>query len=397
MGQQLGSNTSCTNAKTCVKLYDAHNIDGLSWPETAQGQFARQFLFPLVKEGTRAFIENVDTKMVALAVGDVVLPVTINDAQYENSYVCSPYGHYVSCALEAIEQVKNPVIAKSVRCLVNGLGKVLRKGQVNKAVIVNNWLFSTNLYPELSKETVQAIRDFLCHHFPDHSVIFLSIHNYTDSTFFQSLKTSGFKLIASREVCFLNPKREGIFTSRIFKSDFKLLRECGYEVISEEEISSDQAERLESLYRAIYLDRHSLQNPIWTKHFFKRALENKGLKFKALRKEGKIDAIAGYYCVDETMVSPLLGYDITLTDAKLYRLICTALTHEARHQNKLFHLSSGATFFKKIRRAEAAMEYNAIYVDHLSLARKFPWMVLKLISNSIGVAFMRYFNRMNAN
>ena len=76
-------------------LYSAAQVDQIPWPETTDGQYARRFLAPMLRRGTAAFIENVETRLYVLVWDDMVLPVTVNEAEYENCYTVAPYNHYV--------------------------------------------------------------------------------------------------------------------------------------------------------------------------------------------------------------------------------------------------------------------------------------------------------------
>jgi hypothetical protein len=42
------------------------------------------------------------------------------------------------------------------------------------------------------------------------------------------------------------------------------------------------------------------------------------------------------------------------------------------------HLSSGVGEFKRFRSARPYTEYDSVYLDHLSLNRRFPWIFLRL-------------------
>ena len=84
-----------------MELYDVHNLDSCPWPKTPEGQYVKEFLSPLIQKGVNAFIDNIRTDLRVLVWDDLVLPVTINQTEYENSYVCSPYSYYVSYAKES--------------------------------------------------------------------------------------------------------------------------------------------------------------------------------------------------------------------------------------------------------------------------------------------------------
>lgn len=394
MEQRSESSIAGEQAEERVQLYDVNTIDSLSWPSTEDGAYAHKVLYPLIKNGVRHYIDNIDTEMKVLRIDDLVLPITVNESQYENSYVCSPYGHYVIYTFEFLSNLKSRVLGGALKILIKSLGKVLRWGNINRVVIVNNWMFSTNLYPQITQEQIQQIKKFLENRFPSHAILFRSVHTFKDNGLYQSLKRNKFNLIASRQVYLLNTHDEAVFQTRIFKSDLKLLRECDSEVISHRQLSLDDVPKISAFYNSIYLDKHSKQNPQLNSNFIKLALENQVLHLKALRKEGSISAVVGYFCRNGTMTSPFLGYDTSLPqNNKLYRLASTLLTLEAKERKLLLHLSSGAHFYKKIRRAEGNIEYMAVYHKHLPFVRRFPWYVLQGIINSIGIPFMKYADR----
>src|SRR5205085_12541895 len=104
---------------------------------------------PLIKNGVSHYIENIDTDLHALVWDDIILPITVNDAEYDNSYVCSPYSYFVSYAKESLDFLSQAWLRRLLSRVLGGLGKCLLRFHINKVVMVNNWLCSTTLYPSL--------------------------------------------------------------------------------------------------------------------------------------------------------------------------------------------------------------------------------------------------------
>ncbi|MBA3957266.1 MAG: hypothetical protein H0X51_02565 [Parachlamydiaceae bacterium] len=373
-----------------VSLYDRSNIDKLEWPETEDGQYAKRFLMPFILNGVRHYIDNVDTEMMALKIDNLVLPITVNDSQYENSFVCSTYGHYVLAAYKFMDTVHRG-LRSPLKMLVRVLDTVLRRGRVNKAVIVNNWMFATNLYPEISSEQMGKIKKYLQEHFPQHAILFFSVHRYGDQKLYTALKNNRYSMLASRKVFFLNAKDETVFNSRIFKSDWKVFRESGYAMMENAAIPSVAVARLTTLYRNIYVERYQMGNPQLNENFMRLAIDNQLLQFRALHKDGDVHAVVGYVHRNGIMNAPLLGYDTSMPkEGKLYRVASTLLNMEAKKRGELFHLSSGASTFKCIRKGIGVIEYTAVCHRHLPLMRRLPWWFLQGITNSVGIPFMKY-------
>lgn len=375
---------------TTIQLYDYRNIDSLSWENYIEGDYAKRFLLPLVKEGVHHYVENIETQMMALVCDNYILPITVNNEEYQNSYVCSPYGHYISYALDSLDKVKLEPIKKGLSFLMKCFGGLLKLGKINKVVMVNNWLFSTNLYPKISNKQMEAIKDFLKQKFPQHAIMLRSIDTYQTQENYQSLKDLQFKLIASRFVFFTNTKNEQIFQTRIFKSDLKLFNEIDYEIISQDQLSKEDLPKILELYQRLYLGKYSTLNPKLNQQFMNLVLDKGILQLKALRKQGEIDGVVGYFERDGVMTSPFFGYDLSKPqNTKLYRILSTLLTLEAKRKGVLLHQSSGASFYKSVRRAEGNLEYSAVYCNHLPLKRRIPWNILQGLINTFGVPFMK--------
>lgn len=158
-----------------VRLYEKTDLAELAWERMKDGEYARAYLEPLILDSVPAYMSNVRTRMGALVIDDLVLPVTVNDEEYDNSYVCSPYTHYISYAREEMKLVTSSMIASLGGPLLSGAGALMKLSRVNRIVFVNNWLLSTNLYHPLTAEQVREITSFLTRRFPDHAVAFRSV------------------------------------------------------------------------------------------------------------------------------------------------------------------------------------------------------------------------------
>ncbi len=366
-----------------IQLFDKTNIADLPWPNTLQGLKAKKFLTPLMVDGVNKYIDNINTDLRALLIDDVVLPITISEANESSSLACSPYAHYISYSGDKLPRKARFFLGMGIKLL----GTILKLGKVNKVVMVNNWLISTNLYPKLSQEQVEMIKSFLTRTFPDHTLIFRSINDYQLPELSSTLKKKKFDFIPGRIVFFTKSTDDKAFSSRMFKSDLSVLKNSPYEIVN---LYAEDAERAEDLYHKLNIEKHSKINTQYNSRFIELAIRNKLLVFKGLKKEGKLDAVIGYFSQDNVMTSPFFGYDTSLpSNVGLYRQLSTILLQEAKKAGMSLNHSAGAGSYKKLRRAEPAVEYNAVYFKHLPLHRRFPWKVLKFGMDTIGIKFMQ--------
>lgn len=372
-------------------IYDCNNIDYLPWPNTDAGQFAKRYLYPFVKKGSRHFIENVNAEIRVLQIDDHVLPLVIVDNNYDNSYICSPYAHYVSLALDKLHLFKRPFIKKAATFTLKILGKILRKGKINQVVYVNHWLLSTDLHPQnLSKKDVEKISSYLQEQFPNSAIAFRSINKKNCPQLKKDIKKCGFKLIVSRQVYLTDTTEKSLYTTRIIKSDLKLWRESGYEIVEGHQLSECEKKRVMELYNIHSIFNHSSLNPQFNHQFLEMMLKQQLLHIKALRRNGVIDGVVGYQIKNGVFFCPFFGYDKSQGDqTRLYRLLSTMLLLEATKEKKLFHQSAGASFYKKIRRAVGFTEYLAVYYRHLSIRQRLAWKIVKTVMNIAAVPLIK--------
>lgn len=375
-----------------MRLYDAASIDQLPWPQTPDGEYAHRLLPPLMQEGAPAFIANLQTTLLALHLDDLVLPVTVNDGEYRNAYPCSPYTHYALAAWDEVRRLKPWVLRPALGALIAPIAAILRAGQINKAVHVNNWLLSTNLYPRLDEEHLKAITG-LTERFPAHALILRSLNDRMHGEILTALQSLGYRLIPSRQVWLHDVCHWESFPEKArwqLRRDAKLIEQTGYEVVPHESLTPADLPRLRELYRLLYLQKYSHFNPDFTERFFAHALETQSLYLVGLRKAGRIDGILGYVWRNEVMTTPVCGYDTSLPQSLgLYRMISAVLAQEARRRGLLLHASSGAASFKRLRGAVPAIEYSAVYDRHLPPHRRLPWVLLGRALNAIAVPLVQ--------
>ncbi len=383
-----------SDMKTKIRLFFADTIEQLPWPDNEDGSYARAYLTPLIQQGTQRFIDNVTTTYMALLIDErIVLPLSLNRREYANSYVCSPYTHYITYAKEELTLVKPAWLRRLFATIFTLLGLLGKACQMNQVVCVNNWLLSTNLYPSLSTQQLKDILDFLKQRFPHHAIVFRSLNNATTPTMMTDLKHLGCTLPGSRQVYLLRPADPHALTSKarwLLKRDFTLLARYGYTAAINEELTEDDIARIVDLYNVLYLDKYSRSNPMFNEHFIRLALYEKILQLVVLKKDKRIDAVLGYFYRNGVMTTPLFGYDTALPqELGLYRMLSVILFNIAKERGLLLHESSGATQFKRNRGACAEIEYSAIYVQHLPLYRYLYWDMLTFLLDRIGIPYMQ--------
>lgn len=375
-----------------AQLFDKDTIDALIWPKSEIGGLARKVLLPFIKQGPSHYIENANTSLQALLIDDLVLPVAVNEPNSKNSYVCSLYSHYVNYGYEEINALKNWLPKWILKGMIHLVDRLLLFGEIDKAVFVNNWLLPTNLYPDISAEQIAAITKTLVKRYPAHAIAFRSVNRLYPSSLFVGLKQAGYDFLISRMIYFTKTDDSKAFTSRMFKSDMKVIKESPYAVVDDTERLIREASRLKQLYRALNIEKYSAWNPQFNENFIRLALEKEWMTLRGLELNGRIDAVLGYFTLNSVMTSPFFGYDTSLPlETGLYRQISTLLLLEAKERGLLLHQSSGAGHYKKLRRAEEDFEYTAVYIRHLPIKRRLIFHMLIEAMSTIGKSLLKHY------
>lgn len=375
-----------------LHIYSAQTLAQLPWPE---GDFAlRQMLSALLEQGPEALIQNADVTVLLLAGAGQVFPITLPPLQASEarSYVCSPTSHYLHYArveLE-LELAAQPRLKALCHGLLNALEIVLQPLQMEAVVYVNNWLLSTNLYPNLPTaqipELVAEMHQTLLQRFPNRALVFRSVNLELCQDWYRALQTLGYEAVFSRQVYLLDAGTGAYRRKKSVKEDRRRLRHAPYVWSTADRLQADEIPRLKALYDQLYLDKYSQLNPRFTLAFFEQALRENWFEIQVLRQldSGRIDAVIGFFVRDGVMTTPLVGYDRGLPETVgLYRLLSLRLLEIAEARHWVFNLSSGAAAFKRHRGATACMEYNLVYSRHLPLRQRLLWQGLARLTHRV--------------
>ncbi|MBT2291132.1 GNAT family N-acetyltransferase [Paenibacillus albidus] len=371
------------------KRYDRHNIGELDWPDTEYGCYAKRYFLPFMEQTAEHFIGNVRTRIEVVTIDGLPVPITINEEEYGNSYVSSPYTHYVSYAREELALLNNKLLEGILGITLSGVGILLRRARFNRVVQINNWLLSTNLYPGIDGEELTALLDYLARQFPGYALMYRSLCEETGRRRLEKLQQYGCKLVPSRQIYLLRHP-VGSKARWLLKRDRALIAKHGYQVVPPHEFADADIPRIVELYSLLYIEKYSTHNPHFTEAYIRLALESRTLCLYGLRKEGRLDGVLGYYSREGAMTAPLFGYDTALPQTTgLYRMLSAVLIGLAEKHGTLLHESSGVGQFKRNRGAAAAIEVSAVYDRHLPWLTRICWTVLDKLLNRVGVPLMQ--------
>jgi hypothetical protein len=379
---------------TRIAVVRADTISSVEWPANEEAQRAARYLIPLMRDGPTAYVDNADVQVMALVVDSQVLPLVVSEEKPGNADVCSPYSHYVSYTLEEMAKRQSRAVYRLYRPVVLSAARGLRASHLDKVVYVNNWLFATNPTPALSAGRIAEVTDYLRHRYPDHSIVFRSVNAVTHPGFADALRECNYRMVASRTVYLLDPTGKDHLSHENAKRDARLLSHSGYDAVGPNELTDSDIARLTTLYRSLYLKKHSRLNPQFNERFFSLTVKANILSFIALKKNGRVDSFVAYHSQGGILTGAVLGYDLELPiKLGLYRLAFATFITEARRRGQLLNMSAGAGSFKVFRGASPCVEFDAVNDRHLPYNRRLAWSCLAaggILHNPAVVRWLRW-------
>lgn len=374
-----------------IELYTRENIDTFPWSSYKSLDYEANCLPPFVEQGVSTFIQNVETEFNLLKAGRHVFPITINRTEYHSSYVCSPYTHNISYALEELHNLGNKPIEALCSLILKCLGILLKLGRINQTVHINNWLLSTNLYPDWQGKPIADITNYCQEKWPQHAIVFRSINQCHEQEAFDKFAEAGYHFFLTRQVYVFDGRSPEYLKKINFRRDWQLLHKSQYQWVKHSEIQECDIPRIVDLYRDLYLDKYSYHNPQFTEKYIELCLKKQLLILNGLRNPaGQLDGVIGYFIRNGVMTTPLVGYDRSLPKAiGLYRMLIAIVLQTAANEQVLLNLSAGVASFKRLRGGTGHLEYSTLYLRHLPFYRRLPWHILMCLMNTAGTYVMR--------
>lgn len=353
---------------------------------------ARANAFAQIHVGTPSsmFAANLDTRVEMLQAGEVVFPVTINDAETDNAWVCSPRTTYGDYALEEAVRYAPRWTSPALQLLGRGTDAWLRRASIDHAVAINNWLLSTNLYPALAALSVEWMLKEALTRWPGHAIWLRSINEIEHRDWLVELERLGFVLIPSRQVYLFHDVAALAQVRHNLKIDLKLAAKQSGRARNDDMADADYA-RIAELYEQLYMRKYSRCNPHYNAEFMRRWHRAGLLEFDGFRDpDGRLLCIAGHFRQGQTLTTPIVGYDTALPQRMgLYRLLTACTFEHAIADSCDINFSAGAAGFKRLRGGRPSIEYSAVYVRHLPAATRRVVAWLSRLTRGVGVPIMR--------
>ena len=340
-----------------------------------------------------AGVSNLATLVETLGEGDDRIPVTVNSSEAGNTWICSPHTAYARYSIEELQRFGHPLLTRPLSWLCRGLGRYLWRARLDDAVAINNWMLSTNVYPELRAAALAAWIDEARSRWPQHAIWFRSLNSSYTGEWLRALSDAGFTMIPSRQVYLYDRIDMAAKHPKNLHRDLQLLRSTTLVASDSSGWSAADFERAARLYELLYLQKYSQLNPAYSAQFLKAWRRAGLLHLSGYRDQhGVLQAVVGMFIANGTITAPIVGYDTAQPqDLGLYRLLMATVFERAARDDCRINLSAGAAGFKRLRGGVGTIEYSAVYARHLSRDRQRAINLLATLASSLGEPLMRRF------
>lgn len=343
---------------------------------------AHQMLRKLLSRPPTDFVDNVITKINVLSFENDVWALTVNEKEYSNALICSPYTTYVAYPLQALKKFKKMWVKALVLLNTGVMALLCRLTKFNQVVQVNNNLNSLIRHPKVFSNRLPGLTLKLIRRYPTHAINFFRVNEILDSELLSALKNAGYLIFPDRVAHVFFPEKDCIRRSHT-KRDLSLLKKTSYTIVPHDELTSIDVNRLAQLYRKLFIEKHSKHNPVYTASYFREAVRNNWHHYTAFRNpDGRIDGFISWFIKDDIMVCGPLGYDNDV-DRKtgIYRQLVALCLKYAHDNHIIFNMGGGSDEFKLNRGSVGTLEYTAVFCKHLPLYRQIPWRLLHWVCN----------------
>lgn len=366
---------------------------GIGWTraESLPDGTLKSYCQVLASQPIRTLVGNVQTEMRILQVSEsLCFPVSVNQTEWDSSYVCSPYTAYVPYASDEIaRKIKSRPVCWLLHALVRLVAGWLKSADINRNVHVNNFLLSTNPYPDWPGTQIRDLTAFLTGQYPSHALVFRSLNVRQHGHLLQKFRQNGYLLLGSRQVYLCHEPYARWIRHNNNRQDRRIVSKRKLVYADHAAMRQHLPEALR-LYNLLYLEKYSRHNPQFTLAYFEQMHAHETICFQGYTDEhSQLRAFAGLFTIGGTITSPLVGYDTAAPASEALYIHAMRLVFDYKYRTgKLLNLSSGAAGFKRLRGGSPAVEYSAVYVAHLQPHRRRVFKLLAFLTNRIGVPLL---------
>jgi hypothetical protein len=362
-------------------IYTKNNIHKLDKVSNLTDEMLN-YLVPIIEKGSHYFIDNANVEMCLLVINNKGMPIIINHGKNEEQCVLTSflvrYQAYFKYFLT--NKIEGKLVRNFLFMLLDKLVVFLQWCRLDRSVSLNNWLIHSNPkeIDKFSDDEWNQIIAFLSSYYPGYLIEYRGLdHVYTNKPSLEYFVKHG--KIQDYRICYYrNPNAK---KNNNYKNDLRLWKKTTLQV--QEEPFHD-ANLITSLYRSLYVKKHSLHHVHNNAKWFALTQDSGFVKYILVKQDGKVLGFFSFYTFNDKITPSYIGHDLGLNkDFGIYRLEWMYVIRLSEKHEKELAMSAGSDKFKKLRGGHPVKEYIGLYDRHLSFFKRrifrFLWFLLDLI------------------
>jgi len=351
-------------------------------PKNEYSEFIKEYFIWISNIWVNKYILNLNIEIKFIEIDSFLIPLCFWN-NLDNCYTASFLSIFNYWKYE-LKNIKNIFTKKIFNIIINIFIFFWKKIHLDEDIVyVNNFMLSTNLYPDFKKDTLIKINNFISKKYPNKIIVYRTLNSFCNKCIISTLDKYWFKKIVSRQIFIFNSIYNREYKKlKIVKNDFRILRKYWF-VFKKVELKDSN--KILELYNKLYIEKYTKMNPQFTVDFIKKLILNKYFYFYKLLDGNKIIWVIWYYYINNQVTTPIFGYDTTYNKKyNLYSQVSNLLTFNSLDKFDILNSSSWAWNFKIARWWKKYIEYNYIKIPKKNLfLRKFYFYFLFLLSNKV--------------
>jgi hypothetical protein len=211
----------------------------------------------------RELIGNLDTTVDRALVAGRSYPLTLNNTGLRgNCYICSPVTAYIDYAIDETRNfAAHSALRSAVRALIRIAAPLVRARGLDGQVQINNWLFSTNPVPTLTRDAAAQMRDRLTQDHPTRALVLRSLNDRADAASIAALRAEGFRMLPARQIYLFGGVSDDFCFTPDMRRDRNLLLKTPLQIVPNDGFADADYTRAAQLYDLLYIDKYTPLNP----------------------------------------------------------------------------------------------------------------------------------------
>lgn len=356
---------------------------GDALPSAITKAYIDSFAYQFFLNQPHHYIDNVTAEALLLSIDNQIISCTLSQNEYQDSYISSPYVLYFNYGLEEAKKIMKVIWHPLLWCVFKSFALLAKILGLNKAIQINNQFTASLVHPAWLSDSIADITHFLITKFPNHAIIVPRFSPELNPALMKKLQQLNYRFFSTSPIYIFDPQNGVYKTKRNTIGDRKLLAKGDYQIVNNKRLSLDEVNRINNLYKQLYIEKHSHFNPNFRISFWVDADRYHWLNFICLiDKASSIDAFFAYQNIAQVCLVSPVGFDTKIGDEMgLNRLICAAAIDYAEKNNLIFNYGPGSGKFKTIRGGEPLLNGNMVMYQHLPKRQKFIWWLFDKILN----------------